>query len=112
MQSILADRPSPRSPVLSDHLPIHDLHGTIAQLGEIPVMSHYHEGSLEVGGKIKEQFHHLASIMGIQVPSWFVCEYHGRIVHQRPGDRDPLLFPAAEFRWKVMHALLQPPLLQ
>ena len=36
----------------------------------------------------------LITLLGVERPGWFVGQDHASTVHQGPGDRDALLFPA------------------
>jgi hypothetical protein len=45
---------------------------------------------------------------GIEIGGRLIGEHHGRVVGERPGDRDPLLLPAREVAGPVLEALAQP----
>ena len=52
-----------------------------------------------------EQPQHLAGRLPVEIAGGFVGHDQGRIAHQRPGNRHPLLLAAGEFARRVIHAV-------
>ena len=62
--------------------------------------------------KLGEEVHYLDGALRVEVSGRLVREYDGRIVHERPGDRDALLLSARELRGRVRLAPLEPDALE
>jgi hypothetical protein len=57
-----------------------------------------------------QPFQHLKhgpSIMLVKISSRFICQQHGRLSDERPGDCDALLFPSREFPCAVIRPIFQ-----
>ena len=65
------------------------------------------QGAVLFAGQLCQQGHHLCAGLFIQVAGRFICQDQQRIVHQRPGKRDALLFAAGEFLGKRRPAVDQ-----
>ena len=65
-------------------------HYAVGTLTYLQGMGHQHEG-LSVGAiELAHQVDNTPRGLTIQVTRWFIGPYDGRLVHQGPGDGDPL----------------------
>src|SRR5207247_9184266 len=83
---------------LQDHAVPHQDHPSrlVAARG---VMGHDDEGEALLLVQALHQADDLPRGLRVQVAGRLVREYDVGLVHEGPGDRDPLLLPAAEFGW-------------
>jgi hypothetical protein len=70
------------------------------------VRGHEHSGA--EGVDLDEELDDLPARHRVEVPGWLVGDEQRRVVHQRPGDRRPLLLSAGELAREMPAVLVQP----
>src|SRR3954451_9165559 len=83
-------------------------HHAVAALGEVQVVGDEHQGRAALSFKPEQEPDDGVAGRLVEVAGRLVGEQERRIGHNRPGDRDALLFAAGQLRRIVMKPLAEP----
>ena len=68
----------------------------------------YHDDRATGSIELLEKRHDFFTRLAVEISGGLVGEDDGRVVHERPGDRNALLLAAREFTWLVVEPVAQP----
>src|SRR5438477_9575733 len=72
------------------------------------VLGRHHDDRLAAAVQVAEHLHQLGAGGRVEVPGGLIGEQDGGLVHERPGDRDPLALAARQLVGPVVHPVAQP----
>src|SRR5260370_20177681 len=87
-----------------DDLTVIHPRNAVGKLENARVVGDHHECPIMTPPHAPEDFHHAAPGLVVELACWFVADDQLRLVHQRAGDRHPLLLATAESRRECAHA--------
>src|SRR5947207_3000540 len=77
-------------------------------VGRNVVLVRDHDDRLAAAVQVAEHLHQLGAGGRVEVPGGLIGEQDGGLVHERPGDRDPLALAARQLVGPVVHPVAQP----
>ena len=83
-------------------------HDPVGHAGDRRVVRHQQHRVVTFAGEVTQHAEHLPARVQIEAAGRLVAQHQRRFLHQRPGDRDPLLLAARQLRREPVDDLRQP----
>ena len=84
---------------------VQDVHGALGLSRDLWIVGDNDQGCPALLVELHKQLHNFIPGFGVKVAGWLVRHHNGWLIHDRTGDRYPLLLPSGELVRAVCHPI-------